>query len=69
MLEKAFHIEPLELNGHFLRAIQTTTAAPLCESAMMLLEGNLKGVILQSRIEPQEFLNGRFVSEIYGSSF
>ncbi len=67
MIEKAFHIQPLEINGHFLRAIQTTTAAPLCESAMMLLEGNLKGIILQSRIEPKEFLNGRFVSEIYGT--
>jgi len=65
MLEKAFHIKPLEINGHHLRAIQTTTAAPLCESAMMLLEGNLKGVVLQSQIEPSEFLNGRFVSEIY----
>lgn len=68
MVEKAFHIEPLEINGHHLRAIQTTTAAPLCESAMMLLEGNLKGVISQSQIEPDEFLNGRFVSEIYGGS-
>ena len=68
MVEKAFHIKPLEINGHHLRAIQTTTAAPLCESAMMLLQGNLKGVILQSQIEPHEFLNGRFVSEIYGGS-
>lgn len=65
MVEKAFHIEPLEINGHHLRAIQTTTAAPLCQSAMMLLEGNLKGVVLQSQINPDEFLNGSFVSEIY----
>jgi saccharopine dehydrogenase-like NADP-dependent oxidoreductase len=65
MIEKAFFVEPLEINGKNLRAIQTTTAAPLCESAMMLLEGNLKGVILQSRIDPEKFLNGRFVSEVY----
>ena len=67
MIEKAFYVEPLEIKGKFLRAIQATTAAPLCESAMMLLEGNLKGVVLQSQIKPQEFLKGRFISEVYKS--
>ncbi len=65
MIEKAFFVEPLEINGKSLRAIQTTTAAPLCESAMMLLNGNLKGVVLQSQIAPDEFMNGNFVSRIY----
>jgi len=65
MIEKAFFVEPLEINGKTLRAIQTTTAAPLIESAMMLLSGNFKGVILQSQIEPEKFLNGKFVSRIY----
>lgn len=65
MVEKAFFIEPLELNGRSLRAIQTTTAAPLCESATMLLTDKHKGVILQSQIEPNEFMSGRFVSAIY----
>jgi saccharopine dehydrogenase-like NADP-dependent oxidoreductase len=65
MLEKAYYAEPLEINGKSLRAIQTTTAAPLCESAMMLLSGKYKGVVLQSQINPKEFLNGRFVSKIY----
>lgn len=65
MVEKAYFIEPLELNGRHLRAIQTTTAAPLCESATMLLTGKHKGVILQSQIEPGEFLSGSFVSAIY----
>ena len=65
MLEKAFHIKPLEINGQHLRAIQTTTAAPLCESAMMLLTGKYKGIVLQSRIEPDEFIGGNFVSRIY----
>lgn len=65
MIEKAFFVEPLEINGKTLRAIQTTTAAPLIESAIMLLNGNLKGVILQSQINPDEFLNGNFVSRIY----
>ncbi len=63
--EKAFFVNPLEINGHKLRAIQTTTAVPLIESAMMLLSGNIKGVVLQSRIEPEEFLSGKFVSRIY----
>jgi saccharopine dehydrogenase-like NADP-dependent oxidoreductase len=65
MLEKAYFVEPLEINGKRLRAIQTTTAAPLCESAMMLLSGNYRGVVLQSRIDPDEFMSGTFVSNIY----
>ena len=52
MVEKAYFVEPLEINGQRLRAIQTTTAAPLCESAAMLLTGNYKGVILQSQLDP-----------------
>lgn len=65
LIEKAYLVEPLQLNGKHLRAIQTTTAAPLCESAMMLLAGSLKGVTLQSTIDPATFLNGEFVSRIY----
>jgi saccharopine dehydrogenase-like NADP-dependent oxidoreductase len=65
MLEKAFYAEPLQINGQTLRAIQTTTAAPLCESAMMLLSNRHQGVITQSQINPQEFLKGVFVSRIY----
>ena len=67
MVEKAFHIKPLEINGHYLRAIQTTTAAPLVECADMLATNNYKGVIMQSDINPKEFLNGKFVSRIYGN--
>lgn len=65
MIEKAYFVEPLEINGKSLRAIQTTTAAPLCQSAMMLLSGNYKGVVLQSQLNPSEFMNGNFVSRIY----
>jgi saccharopine dehydrogenase-like NADP-dependent oxidoreductase len=65
MTEKAFYAEPLEIDGKSLRAIQTTTAAPLCQSAMMLLTGNYRGVVLQSQIEPKEFLHGNFVSRVY----
>lgn len=65
MIEKAYFAHPLEIDGKSLRAIQTTTAAPLCESAMMLLTGNYKGVVLQSQLNPAEFMNGNFVSRIY----
>lgn len=68
MIEKAFFVEPLEIDGKNLRAIQTTTAAPLCESAMMLLTGNYKGVVLQSQLNPEEFMNGNFVSRVYKNS-
>jgi saccharopine dehydrogenase-like NADP-dependent oxidoreductase len=67
MIEKAFFIEPLEINGHKLRAIQTTTAAPLAQSAIMLLTGNFRGLVLQSQINPSEFLEGLFVKRIYGT--
>jgi saccharopine dehydrogenase-like NADP-dependent oxidoreductase len=65
LVERAFHIKPLEINGHFLRAIQTTTAAPLAECADMLATDKYKGVIMQSDIEPEEFLSGNFVSRVY----
>ncbi len=65
MVEKAFHIKPLEINGHYLRAIQTTTAAPLVECAAMLVSNKYKGAILQSDIVPNDFLKGSFVSRIY----
>jgi saccharopine dehydrogenase-like NADP-dependent oxidoreductase len=67
LVEKAFHVTPLEINGQHLRAIQTTTAAPLIECADMLASNKYKGVILQSQIEPKEFLNGNFVSRVYKS--
>ncbi len=65
MIEKAYFINPMEINGHHLRAIQTTTASSICECAMMLLTGKYKGVVLQSQIDPDEFLNGHFVSHVY----
>ena len=64
-LEKAFFVEPLEINGNFLRAIQTTTAVPLLEAALMLLSNDYRGVILQSQIDPAKFLKGDFVSRVF----
>jgi saccharopine dehydrogenase-like NADP-dependent oxidoreductase len=66
MVEKAFHVTPLEINGQHLRAIQTTTAAPLIECADMLATNKYKGVVMQSEIDPNEFLSGNFVSRVYG---
>ncbi|MFA9195032.1 saccharopine dehydrogenase C-terminal domain-containing protein [Flavobacterium sp. FBOR7N2.3] len=59
-------ILPLKVGKHQLRAIQTTTATPLVQSAQLLLENNLKGVILQSQIETESFLNGNFIIPVYG---
>lgn len=64
--EKSYKIKPSFVGNKRLRAIQTTTAAPLCEIAYMLLKNNWKGTILQSQVSTGEFLNGPFVSAIYG---
>jgi hypothetical protein len=65
MVEKAFHIKPLEINGHYLRAIQTSTAAPLVECADMLATNKYKGAVMQSDLDPKTFLSGNFVSRVY----
>lgn len=38
----------------------------LVQSAQLLLENNLKGVILQSQIKTESFLNGNFIIPVYG---
>ncbi len=65
-LEKSIHIYPSQVGKHTLRAIQTTTAAPLCEAAQLLLSGKYKGAVYQSQIDTDSFLNGPFVKGIYG---
>jgi len=64
--EKSYKIFPSKVGNKTLRAIQSTTAAPLCEIAYMLLTHKWKGVILQSEVSTLDFLNGPFVSEVYG---
>tara|TARA_R110002167_G_scaffold167627_1_gene364901 strand:- start:47 stop:1189 length:1143 start_codon:yes stop_codon:yes gene_type:complete len=59
-------ILPQKVGKHQLRAIQTTTAVPLIQSAQLLLESSYKGIILQSEIDPKPFLNGDFIVPIYG---
>jgi saccharopine dehydrogenase-like NADP-dependent oxidoreductase len=64
--EKSYKIKPSFVGNKRLRAIQTTTAAPLCEVAYMLLTHQWKGTILQSQLSTSDFLNGPFVTAIYG---
>jgi saccharopine dehydrogenase-like NADP-dependent oxidoreductase len=64
--EVAKKISPLHVGKHTLRAIQTTTAVPLLQSIKYLLETNSKGVILQSQLDTESFLNGDFVVPVYG---
>lgn len=64
--EIAKRVHPQKVGKHQLRAIQTTTAAPLVQAAQLLLENSLSGVILQSQIEPAKFLNGNYIVPVYG---
>ncbi len=64
--EIAKRILPQKIGKYRLRAIQTTTAAPLLQAAQLLLESKMAGVILQSQIDPKKFLNGNFILPVYG---
>jgi saccharopine dehydrogenase-like NADP-dependent oxidoreductase len=65
MIEKAYYVEPVDVAGQKLRAIQSATAAPLCEAAMMLFTGDHRGVVLQSAVPPEPFLEGEYVSRVF----
>jgi saccharopine dehydrogenase-like NADP-dependent oxidoreductase len=66
--ERLLVVEPRTVAGHRLRAIQITTAAGLAEAARMLLDGSVgPGPVLQSEIDPDDFLGGCFVQRGYGS--
>lgn len=65
-LDKTIEVRPIDFAGQKLTAIQATTAGPLIESALMLLKGDRKGVVLQSEIDPEKFLNGDVVTQVYG---
>jgi saccharopine dehydrogenase-like NADP-dependent oxidoreductase len=60
-------ILPQIIGKYQLRAIQITTATPLIQSAQLLLETKLKGVLLQSNIDTKSFLNGNFIVPVYGN--
>jgi saccharopine dehydrogenase-like NADP-dependent oxidoreductase len=64
--EIAKRIFSQKVGKHQLRAIQTTTAAPLVQAAQLLLETPHNGVVLQSQIDPIPFLNGNYILPVYG---
>ena len=59
-------ILPQTVGRHPLRAIQIATAAPLLQSAKLLLESLYSGVVLQRQIDPKPFLNGKVIVPVYG---
>lgn len=63
--ERSMKIEPSLVGSHKLKAIQTATAAPMLESARMLLSNQYHGPILQSQIDTNQFLYGSFIQSIY----
>lgn len=65
-IEKSYEVYPSKVGNQTLRAIQSTTAAPLCQMALMMMKKDWKGTVLQSQIDPQQFMNGGYVKKIYG---
>lgn len=61
-------IEGRTVGRRRLSAIQATTASGLAESARLLLAGRCRGVVLQSQIDPEEFLAGPFVAPVYDTA-
>lgn len=64
--EKSYKIFPSQIGNQTLRAIQSTTAGPLCQMALDLLSGKYQGIVLQSDVDTDTFLNGEIVKSIYG---
>ena len=64
-IEKSYFIKPIHVGTKKLRAIQSTTAAPMAELARMVLLENWSGPIFQSQIDPEAFMSGPFVSKVY----
>jgi saccharopine dehydrogenase-like NADP-dependent oxidoreductase len=64
-IETSFKIKPMQVGNQTLRAIQSTTAAPMAECARMLLLGNYKGIIYQSDLNTEEFMEGPIIQRVY----
>jgi saccharopine dehydrogenase-like NADP-dependent oxidoreductase len=64
-IEKSRSIRACRVGARPLKAIQSTTTAGLAESARLLLNEKIQGVCLQSQIDPDHFMAGPFVAEIY----
>lgn len=68
VMEQAYNIGPTNVGNKTLRAIQSTTASALAESARLLLTGNYRGVVLQSLIDPSSFMKGQFITRAYNNN-
>jgi len=64
-LDAAYKVYPASFGGQRLKAIQSTTAAGLAECARVLLDGKIKGPLLQSALDCEAYLNGPYVSAVY----
>jgi saccharopine dehydrogenase-like NADP-dependent oxidoreductase len=64
-LERSRSIRSCRIGARNLKAIQSTTTAGLAESARLLLTDTIQGVCLQSQLDPDPFMAGPFVAEIY----
>ncbi len=66
-INKSLRVEPCKIGNQRLKAIQSTTASALVESAWFMLQNNPKGPYLQSQIDTKQYLSGRFVCKYYGT--
>ena len=64
-VDEAIRVLPIQIGNVQLRAIQSTTAAGMAEAARLLVENQHQGVLFQSQIDPESFLNGPFVKPVY----
>ncbi|MCB9762784.1 MAG: saccharopine dehydrogenase NADP-binding domain-containing protein [Alphaproteobacteria bacterium] len=63
--DEAYKVWPQRFGAQVLRAIQSTTAAGLAECARVLLTGDHRGPLLQSQLDPEDYLSGPYVSAVY----
>jgi saccharopine dehydrogenase-like NADP-dependent oxidoreductase len=63
--ETSYLVRPQKVGKHLLRAIQTTTAAPIAEIALEALKGKYHGVVLQSMIDPKTHLKGAIIEKVF----
>jgi saccharopine dehydrogenase-like NADP-dependent oxidoreductase len=67
-IDQDLRVLPMTIGEVTLRAIQSTTAAGMAEAARIVVEQDHKGVLFQSQIDPDAFLNGPFVRPVYYGS-
>lgn len=65
-LDRAYRVYPETFAGRTLKAIQSTTAAGMAECARLLLTTDIRGPLLQSQLDPEDYMHGPYVSAVYG---